>query len=103
MPTRTIGIVIDGATGRLGATQHLRALLAMRGEGGLPLGNGDRLMPEPVLFGRNPEKLAPLAEKSGGLHLRTHRDASPAAPAIEIYIDAHPTCSPPEPVRAAFS
>jgi hypothetical protein len=41
MPTRTIGIVIDGATGRLGTTQHLRALLAMRGEGGLPLGNGD--------------------------------------------------------------
>jgi len=54
MATRTIGIVIDGATGRLGTTQHLRALLAMRGEGGLPLGNGDRLMPEPVLLGAMP-------------------------------------------------
>ena len=76
MPDRTLGIVIDGATGRLGTTQHLRALLAIRGEGGLPLTNGDRLMPEPVLLGRNPEKLAALAEKSGGLTWSTDRDAS---------------------------
>ena len=53
MATRTIGVVIDGATGRLGTTQHLRALLEMRREGGLPLSNGDRLMPEPVLLGRD--------------------------------------------------
>ena len=37
MPDRKIGVVIDGATGRLGTTQHLRALLAIRAEGGLPL------------------------------------------------------------------
>ena len=37
MTLRTIGIVIDGATGRLGTTQHLRALLEMRSEGGLVL------------------------------------------------------------------
>ena len=30
MTLRTIGILIDGATGRLGTTQHLRALLEMR-------------------------------------------------------------------------
>ncbi len=57
MSLRTIGIVIEGATGRLGTTQHLKALLAIRAEGGLPLKNGDRLMPEPVLLGRNTEKL----------------------------------------------
>ena len=67
MPIRKIGIVVDGATGRLGSTQHLKALLAIRGEGGLPLANGDRLMPEPVLLGRNPEKLAALAAKNDGL------------------------------------
>ena len=103
MPTRTIGIVIDGATGRLGTTQHLRALLAMRGEGGLPLGNGDRLMPEPVLFGRNPEKLAALAEKSGGLKWSTDRDACLADPAIEIYFDATATGGRPDRARAAFA
>ena len=103
MATRTIGIVIDGATGRLGTTQHLRALLAMRGEGGLPLGNGDRLMPEPVLLGRNPDKLAALAEKSGGLKWSTDRDACLADPAVDIYFDATATGGRPERARAAFA
>jgi len=103
MPTRTIGIVIDGATGRLGTTQHLKALLAIRGEGGLPLANGDRLMPEPVLLGRNPEKLAALAEKSGGLRWSTDRDACLADPTIDIYFDATATGGRPERARAAFA
>ena len=103
MASRTIGIVTDGATGRLGTTQHLRALLAMRGEGGLPLGNGDRLMPEPVLLGRNPDKLAALAEKSGGLKWSTDRDACLADPAIDIYFDATATGGRPDRARAAFA
>jgi predicted dehydrogenase len=103
MPERKIGIVIDGATGRLGTTQHLRALLAIRGEGGLPLANGDRLMPEPVLLGRNPEKLAALAEKSGGLKWSTDRDACLADPATEIYFDATATGGRPDRARAAFA
>jgi hypothetical protein len=78
MPTRTIGIVVDGATGRLGTTQHLRALLAIAGEGGLALANGDRLVPLPVLLGRNPERLAALAGRSGGLHWTP--TAMPASP-----------------------
>ncbi len=91
MATRTIGIVVDGATGRLGTTQHLRALLAIRGEGGLPLAAGDRLVPEPVLLGRNPEKLAALAAQSGGLRWSTEREACLADPAVEIYFDANAT------------
>ena len=67
MPNRNIGVAIDGATGRLGTTQHLKALLAIRGEGGLPLKNGDRLIPEPLLLGRSAEKLEALAAASGGL------------------------------------
>jgi hypothetical protein len=50
MGERTIGVLIEGATGRLGTTQHLRSLMAIRSEGGLPLANGDRLVPEPVLL-----------------------------------------------------
>jgi predicted dehydrogenase len=103
MPDRKIGIVIDGATGRLGTTQHLKALLAIRAEGGLPLANGDRLMPEPVLLGRNPDKLAALAEKSGGLKWSTDRDACLADPAIEIYFDATATGGRPDRARAAFA
>src|SRR2546430_9864190 len=105
MTTRTIGIVIDGATGRLGTTQHLRALLAIAGEGGLALANGDRLVPVPVLLGRDAGKLAALAERSGGLRWSTDRDAALADPAIEIYFDASATGRPPArapaPVAAA--
>src|SRR5437879_11491256 len=103
MPDRTLGIVIAGATGRLGTTQHLKALLAIRGEGGLPLANGDRLMPEPVLLGRNPEKLAALAEMSGGLKWSTDRDACLADPAIDIYFDATATGGRPERAPTAFA
>src|SRR5437868_15291207 len=103
MPIRKIGIVIDGATGRLGSTQHLKALLAISGEGGLPLANGDWLMPEPLLLGRNPEKLAALAEKSGGLRWSADRDACLADPAIDIYFDATATGGRPQRGRAAFA
>ena len=91
MATRTIGIVIEGATGRLGSTQHLRSLMAIRNEGGLVLGNGDRLLPEPLLIGRNPEKLAALAAANGGLRWSTDRDTSLADRDIAIYFDASAT------------
>ena len=75
MATRNIGIVIDGATGRLGTTQHLRSLMTIRSEGGLLLASGDRLIPEPVLMGRDPAKLAVLAAANGDLKWSTDRDA----------------------------
>jgi predicted dehydrogenase len=102
MTTRTIGIIIEGATGRLGATQHLRSLMAMRSEGGLALGNGDRLVPEPVLLGRNPAKLADLAAANGGLKWSTDRD-SVGDPGIAIYFDATATGGRSERVREALA
>ena len=63
---KTLRVAMDGVTGRLGTNQHLiRSVLAIRQEGGLALKNGDRLVPEPVLLGRNPEKLAALAAAHG--------------------------------------
>jgi hypothetical protein len=91
MGERTIGIAIEGATGRLGTTQHLRSLMAIRSEGGLALANGDRLVPEPVLLGRNPAKLAHLAEANGGLRWGIDRDTCLADPEIAIYFDASAT------------
>jgi predicted dehydrogenase len=102
MATRTIGIVIDGATGRLGATQHLRSLMAIRSEGGLPLDGGDRLVPEPVLLGRNPAKLAALAAAHGGLKWSVVRDTCLADPSIAIYFDASATGGRPERAAAAI-
>ncbi len=102
MGERTIGVVIEGATGRLGTTQHLRSLMAIRSEGGLPLANGDRLVPEPVLLGRNTAKLAALAAANGGLRWSTDRDACLADPDIAIYFDASATGGRPARVAAAL-
>src|SRR5262245_37716251 len=103
MTARTIGIVIEGATGRLGATQHLRSLMAIRSDGGLALANGDRVVPEPILLGRNPKKLADLAEAHGGLKWSTDRDACLADPEITIYFDATATGGRPTRAGAALA
>jgi predicted dehydrogenase len=103
MAIRTIGVLIDGATGRLGHTQHLKALLAMRAEGGLPLANGDRLVPDPVLLGRSTDKLQALAERSGGLRWSIDSAACLADPAIGVYFDARPTGGRAARGKAAFA
>ena len=103
MASKGIGVVIDGATGRLGTTQHLKALLAIRAEGGLLLKNGERLMPEPVLLGRNAEKLAALAAARDGLAWSTDRAACLADQSVDIYFDATATGGRPERLSAAIA
>ena len=66
MATRRLGIVMYGVTGRMGLNQHLvRSILAIREQGGVALPNGDRVMPDPILVGRNAEKVAALARQYG--------------------------------------
>lgn len=103
MATHNIGVVIDGATGRLGATQHLRSLMAVRREGGLVLANGDCLVPEPVLLGRNPAKLAALAAANGDLKWSTDRDTCLGDPSFAIYFDANATGGRPARAGAALT
>ena len=103
MAPRTIGIIIEGATGRLGSTQHLRALMAIRDEGGLPFANGDRLVPEPLLLGRDPAKLAALAAAQGGLKWSIDRDTALADRGIAIYFDASATGGRAERAAAALA
>ncbi len=92
MATKSIRIAMDGVTGRLGTNQHLiRSVLAIRQEGGLALRNGDRLVPEPILLGRNPEKLAALAAAHGGLKWSADTGATLAGKSIDIYFDVAAT------------
>jgi predicted dehydrogenase len=100
---RTMKIVLDGATGRLGRTQHLKALLAIRAEGGLPLKDGNRLIPVPILLGRNAETLAALAAASGGIKWSTERATCLADKTVDIYFDATATGGRPERLSAAIS
>ena len=66
MATKRLGIIMHGVTGRMGMNQHLiRSIVAIRDQGGVVLSNGDRVMPDPILVGRNAEKMQALA--------RTHK------------------------------
>ena len=88
MAMRRLGIIMHGATGRIGTTQHLlNCLVPIRAEGGLPLTSGDRLMPDPILVGRNPDKLRALAERFGIPRWTTDLDAALADPADELFFE----------------
>ena len=66
MSVRRIGIIMHGVTGRMGMNQHLvRSILEIRKQGGVALKDGTRLMPDPLLVGRNAAKLEALAKQHG--------------------------------------
>ncbi len=102
MAVRQIGIIINGATGRIGTTQHVHNLMAIRADGGLTLANGDRLMPELLLVGRDAGRLAALANANGGLRWTTDLAAALAGP-DEIFMDCSATGGRPELVRRAIA
>lgn len=92
MKTQKIGIILNGVTGRMGTNQHLvRSILAIREKGGVLLSDGTRLMPEPVLTGRNEEKLAALAQKHGVEKWTVDLESVLADPFYEIFFDASGT------------
>ena len=66
MAQKRIGIIMNGVTGRMGTNQHLvRSIVAIRKEGGVRLADGTRLMPDPILVGRNAAKVEALANAHG--------------------------------------
>ena len=104
MTRRSIGIIMNGVTGRMGYRQHLvRSILAIREQGGLTLPDGTVVWPEPVLVGRNEEKLRILAERHGLQRWTTDLDEALAAPDAEIYFDAQLTQVREKSLRAAIA
>lgn len=92
MATRRIGIIMHGITGRMGYNQHLvRSVLAIRDQGGVQLSNGDTLQVDPILVGRNLEKVKAVAEKHGVARYSDDLDAALANPEDEIFFDAGAT------------
>jgi predicted dehydrogenase len=89
---RTIKVIMNGVTGRMGYRQHLvRSVLAIRDQGGVELSSGERVQLEPVLTGRNAGKLQALAERHGIAEYTTDLAAALADPAADIYFDAQVT------------
>src|SRR3972149_8528402 len=83
---------MHGVTGRMGLNQHLvRSIVAIRKEGGVTLPNGDRVMPDPILVGRNAEKVAALAREHGIERSTDDLGAALKNPNDSVFFDAATT------------
>src|SRR5580704_18730788 len=83
---------MNGVTGRMGMNQHLiRSILAIRAQGGVTLRNGDTVMPDPILVGRNEGKLVQLANAHGIARWTTNLDAALKNPDDTLFFDAATT------------
>ena len=92
MATERLGIIMHGVTGRMGLNQHLvRSMLAIRKQGGVALPNGDRVMPDPILVGRNEAKVATLARDHGIERWTIDLAAALANPNDTLFFDAATT------------
>jgi predicted dehydrogenase len=97
MATHRLGLIMHGVTGRMGTNQHLiRSICAIRAQGGVVLGNGDRVMPDPILVGRNGGKVEALARANGIARWSTDLDAARADPADPVFFDAGTTQMRPQ-------
>ncbi len=102
--TEKIGIIMNGVTGRMGTNQHLmRSIVAIINQGGVRLPDGSCLMPEPLLVGRNADKLERLSGRAGGARWTTDLDAALADKANAIYFDAQTTDRRAADVRRAIA
>jgi predicted dehydrogenase len=99
-----VGVAMNGVTGRMGRNQHLvRSIMAIREQGGVPLGPGEAIWPEPVLVGRSEARVRALAEEVGVERWTTDLDDVLRDPEIEVYFDAQLTAVREGAVRAAIA
>ncbi|NMA98469.1 MAG: Gfo/Idh/MocA family oxidoreductase [Phyllobacteriaceae bacterium] len=92
MGQQRLGIIMHGVTGRMGYNQHLvRSILAIRDQGGITLSNGDRLVVDPIIVGRDRDKIEALAKKHNIARWGTDLDAAVANPDDTIFFDAGTT------------
>jgi predicted dehydrogenase len=100
---RQIGIIMHGVTGRMGMNQHLiRSVLALRDQGGLVLKDGTRLIPDPIIVGRNADRIERLASQFAIKRWTTDLDKALANPNDTIFFDAASTQLRPALLRKAI-
>src|SRR5690348_12011407 len=103
MRQRRIGIIMHGVTGRMGTNQHLvRSILEIRKQGGVRLADGTRLMPDPLLVGRNAAKVEALARQHGVERWSIDLDSALNG-ADEIFFDAASTQLRPRLLKRAIA
>jgi len=102
--THSVGIVMNGVTGRMGLNQHLRrSICAIVEKGGVRLSDSETIVPRALLVGRNPAKLEAIAAECGGLAWTTDLEAALANPEYSIYFDAQTTNRRADAIRRAIA
>jgi predicted dehydrogenase len=104
MSTHTIGVIMNGVTGRMGLNQHLRrSIYAIIQQGGVRLNETDTILPKPLLVGRNAAKLEAISKEFGGLPYTTDLDGALKDKEYSVYFDAQTTDRRAEAVRKAIA
>ncbi|HVU48807.1 MAG TPA: Gfo/Idh/MocA family oxidoreductase [Terracidiphilus sp.] len=92
MRERRVGIIMNGVTGRMGLNQHLiRSIVAIRAQGGVSLKDGSTVIPDPILVGRNADKLKSIAAAHEIERWSTNLDECLTNPKDTIYFDSGST------------
>jgi len=101
---KRIGVIMHGVTGRMGMNQHLiRSILEIRRQGGVALKDGTRLMPDPLLVGRNAAKVEELARRHGIERWTTDLDSALSAKDDQVFFDAASTQLRPKLLKRAIA
>jgi predicted dehydrogenase len=99
----TVGIIMNGVTGRMGFNQHLkRSILAIMQQGGVRVSESEFIMPKPLLVGRNAAKLEAISSECGGLEWSTDVNKALEDPQYSVYFDAQTTDRRADSVKAAI-
>jgi len=102
MKEHKVGIIMNGVTGRMGTNQHLmRSIVEIIKQGGVKISPSEVIMPDPILVGRDINKLQKLSKMSGVEKITTNVDEPLADPSYSIYFDAQTTGRRAEGVRKA--
>jgi predicted dehydrogenase len=104
MTAKRIGIIMHGVTGRMGTNQHLvRSILEIRRQGGVTLKDDTRVMPDPILVGRNAAALERLATAHGVDRWTTDLEQALANKDDTVFFDAASTQVRPTFLRRAIA
>ena len=99
---KDIGIIMNGATGRICSTQHLaNSLVPIMKSGGLQFQNTE-LVPRVVLLGRDDQKLRRIAEAQGFSDWSTDIDHVLSDDSLHIFFDAAVTSERPASLKKAI-
>ena len=104
MKIHSVGIIMNGVTGRMGTNQHLiRSIDAIIKQGGVAISASEVIMPDVILMGRDENKLKKLVETTHVNKWTTDLDSVLKDPKYTIYFDAQTTGRRSDAVKKAVA